>query len=87
MSVSERNGYILMDLIQPPPLRNVMMRQGKSTEADVISELGIYGIWISDGDVCLFNDEGGHLLRTKHTSSNEGGVAAGFAVLDSPFLI
>jgi hypothetical protein len=34
----------------------------------------------------LVNEEVGHLVRTKTSSSNEGGVAAGFAVLDSPLL-
>jgi hypothetical protein len=35
----------------------------------------------------LINKEAGHLVRTKTSSSNEGGVAAGFAVLDSPYLV
>jgi hypothetical protein len=35
----------------------------------------------------LLNTEAGHLVRTKSSSSNEGGVAAGFAVLDSPYLV
>ena len=35
----------------------------------------------------LLNQAGGHLLRTKSSDSNEGGVATGFAVLDSPVLI
>jgi glutathione synthase len=35
----------------------------------------------------LLNKEAGHLVRTKTSSSNEGGVAAGFAVLDSPYLV
>jgi glutathione synthase len=87
MSTEERNGFILMDLIKPPPLKNIMIRRGKAIESDVISELGVYGIWVSDGDVCLLNECGGHLLRTKSSLSNEGGVAAGFAVLDSPLLI
>lgn len=26
-------------------------------------------------------------MRTKRATSNEGGVAAGFAVLDSPYLV
>lgn len=30
--------------------------------------------------------QAGHLLRTKAATSDEGGVAAGFAVLDSPYL-
>jgi hypothetical protein len=34
----------------------------------------------------VINEEVGHLVRTKTSSSNEGGVAAGFAVLDSPLL-
>ncbi|KAJ2995175.1 hypothetical protein HDV02_001001 [Globomyces sp. JEL0801] len=87
LTEQERNGFILMDLIQPPPLRNVMIRKNVAIESDVISELGIYGIWVSDGEVCHLNTQGGHLMRTKSSSSNEGGVAAGFAVLDSPFLI
>lgn len=33
------------------------------------------------------NESVGHLLRTKLASSNEGGVAAGFAVLSSPLLL
>jgi len=33
------------------------------------------------------NKHGGHLLRTKAASSDEGGVAAGYAVLDSPLLV
>ena len=84
-----------------------MVRQGHLITGDVVSELGIYGIWIryvycdtsskgtsmtravihSEGDVVHMNESGGHLLRTKASSSNEGGVAAGFAVLDSPLLI
>jgi len=33
------------------------------------------------------NEHGGSLLRTKAASSDEGGVAAGYAVLDSPYLV
>lgn len=35
----------------------------------------------------MLNQEAGYLLRTKSSDSDEGGVAAGFAVLDSPILI
>eukprot|EP00897_Mesotaenium_endlicherianum_P003739 jgi/Mesen1/3393/ME000192S02564 len=38
------------------------------------------------GDKVILNKEAGHLLRTKTASSDEGGVATGFAVLDSPYL-
>ncbi|KAJ3049283.1 hypothetical protein HK097_009708 [Rhizophlyctis rosea] len=87
MTVQERNAYILMDLIRPPPLKNIMVRQGALIEGEVVSELGVYGLWVSDGDEIHLNEAGGHLLRTKASTSNEGGVAAGFAVLDSPLLV
>ncbi|RKO89857.1 glutathione synthetase, partial [Blyttiomyces helicus] len=87
MTVAERNAYILMDIIRPPPLRNLMVREGKLIHGEVISELGIYGIWVSEAEVVHLNEAGGYLLRTKAANSHEGGVAAGFAVLDSPFLV
>ena len=39
------------------------------------------------GEEVVMNECGGHLLRTKAATSDEGGVAAGFAVLDSPLLV
>lgn len=46
LSPQERNGFILMDLIKSPPLRNIMVRKETCIDANVISELGIYGIYI-----------------------------------------
>jgi glutathione synthase len=37
-------------------------------------------------DKVIINNQSGYLMRTKVSSSNEGGVAAGFAVLDSILL-
>uniref|UniRef100_A0A453HVV3 Uncharacterized protein n=1 Tax=Aegilops tauschii subsp. strangulata TaxID=200361 RepID=A0A453HVV3_AEGTS len=37
-------------------------------------------------DKVVINSQCGYLMRTKVSSSNEGGVAAGFAVLDSILL-
>jgi hypothetical protein len=34
----------------------------------------------------VINEQCGYLMRTKVSSSDEGGVAAGFAVLDSLYL-
>ena len=78
-----------MDLIQPPPAQNIMVRNCRLIEApEVVSELGIYGVWVSDGSALVhLNESGGHLLRTKTAASHEGGIAAGFAVLDSPCLV
>ena len=66
--------------------RSIMVRNGVATTAETLSELGIYGTLVRRGQQVLHNAEAGHLVRTKAASSNEGGVAAGFAVLDSPML-
>ena len=88
----ERNyrGYILMELIEPPPRQNSIFRNGEVKSGEVIGELGVYGIclWrngIAGGkdEVVLKNYEGGFLLRTKGRESEEGGVAAGFGAVDS----
>ncbi len=75
-----------MDLIQPPSMKNMILRQGELVKDEMVSELGIYGIFIGGEDV-IVNEVGGHLLRTKGKEVNEGGVATGFAVIDSPLLI
>ena len=102
----------------------MMLRDGQLLEAESLSELGVYGTFVRQGDDVLLNKQAGHLVRTKVSShwlvelfcplqhkagpvpvpicnlhalacigilqaatSNEGGVAAGFAVLDSPYLV
>lgn len=87
-------GHILMELIEPPLLRNSIFRNGEVTSGEVIGELGVYGVclWRHDrGEKgqreILENWEAGHLLRTKGRESEEGGVAAGFGAVDSVCLI
>lgn len=79
--------YILMTRIRPPIHRTLFCRNGEATWADSLSELGVYGALVAEGGVVTENVACGHLLRTKIASSNEGGVAAGYAVLDSPYLM
>ncbi|KND95106.1 Glutathione synthetase [Tolypocladium ophioglossoides CBS 100239] len=81
--------YILMELLTPPPVSNLILRNGKVEQGGVICELGIYGtcLWNqSTGDV-LHNEEAGYLLRTKGDKSEEGGVAAGYGCMDSCSLV
>ncbi|KAI0783471.1 glutathione synthase [Abortiporus biennis] len=94
LPVSERQAWIAMKLISTQQgLGNYLVRAGGGTESagkssEVISELGIFGWSLfggSDGQVV--EKEVGWLLRTKGKDSNEGGVAAGFSVLDSIVLI
>lgn len=79
--------FILMRRIRPPLNAALFMRLGAVTSAAALGELGVYSVFVSRGGELLANRAVGHLLRTKVASSNEGGVAAGFAVLDSPLLV
>lgn len=91
----ERNwrAHILMELIEPPALRNSILRNGEVKSGQVIGELGVYGVCLwrngegSRGGEVLENWEAGYLLRTKGRESEEGGVAAGFGAVDSACLV
>lgn len=80
--------YIVMEMIETPPQRNIILRNGETMEGGVICELGCYGavIWNAEGQV-LFSEELGTLMRTKGDQIEEGGVAAGFGAVDSPVLV
>ncbi|XP_068341512.1 glutathione synthetase, chloroplastic-like [Pyrus communis] len=78
--------YILMQRIFPTVSYTFLMREGVCYRDDTISELGVYGAYLRNKDKVILNDQCGYLMRTKVSSSDEGGVAAGFAVLDSLYL-
>ncbi|RPD66201.1 glutathione synthase [Lentinus tigrinus ALCF2SS1-7] len=90
---SEQEAWIAMELIKTPEgLGNYLVRAGSGTEgavkAEVVSELGIFGWALFGGpEKSIEEKEVGWLLRTKGKDSNEGGVAAGFSVLDSLVLV
>ena len=86
---SQWAGYILMELIKPPSNENTIVRGGELFPAEMVSELGIYGVilWDANTGKIMMNQEAGYLLRTKSTATDEGGVAAGFACIDSPYLV
>ena len=52
-------------------------------------ELGIFGVFLRSGKEKdpLRNEYAGYLLRVKPEESDEGGVAAGYAVLSCPLLV
>ena len=92
VSVKEHEGYILMSLIDTPKDRGAMMlRAGCGEEAQLmpqtVSELGIYGTILFGTKELEEQRSGGYLLRTKSSESNEGGVAVGFSVIDTPLLV
>ena len=84
-----------MDLIEPPEgVEAIMVKAGeeRGVRSEVVSELGVYGVMLfrrgQDGGAdVLVNETVGHLLRTKGRESDEGGVAVGFSVIDSPWLV
>ncbi|TVU23941.1 hypothetical protein EJB05_26330, partial [Eragrostis curvula] len=78
--------YILMQRIFPKASLTPLVRGGVCFEDLTISELGIYGGYLRNKDKVIVNNPSGYLMRTKVSSSNEGGVATGFAVLDSVYL-
>ena len=83
------SGYILMELIQPPSVEGMIVRNGRIAKGGVIGELGVYGaiIFRQDTGEPVYNTEAGWLLRTKGVESEEGGVAAGFGCVDGICLI
>ncbi|CAI5997705.1 unnamed protein product [Closterium sp. NIES-64] len=83
----ELAAFILMQRLFPPVHRSVLIRRCQHSWNDTLSELGVYGTYLRNGDKVVINAAAGHLLRTKTATSNEGGVASGFAVLDSPYLV
>lgn len=88
MSAVTLSGHILMERLRPDVTPALLVRGGAVSRADTVTEMGIYGLFIGDGkNAPLMNEAAGHLLRTKTLGVDEGGVAAGYAVLDSPLLI
>ncbi|XP_064610828.1 glutathione synthetase-like [Liolophura sinensis] len=87
-NTEERSAYIMMERIFPPAQKNYLLKAGAPVQlSGVLCELGIYGVFIGNGSTVVENRQVGHLLRTKTLGTNEGGVAAGFAGIDSPYLI
>ncbi|XP_057851930.1 glutathione synthetase, chloroplastic [Cryptomeria japonica] len=78
--------YILMQRIFPPIHTSYLVRDGYCQQTQTVSELGIFGAYLRNKENVLINNQSGYLMRTKVASSDEGGVAAGFAVLDSIYL-
>ena len=74
-----------MQRILPKRAPAVLVRDGHLTVGQAVSELGVYSTLLTGrGGKILRNAAAGHLVRTKLDGVDEGGVAAGFAVLSSP---
>ena len=81
--------YPIMERIRPPMIQAHMLKDGKLMKMMSLSEIGVFSCLIIDSkkvasgeDFILCNKNFGTLMRTKGSHSNEGGVNAGFAVID-----
>jgi glutathione synthase len=93
----EREAWIAMRLIEVPKgVKGWLVRAGsldfaatsqRAVQAEVVSELGIFGWALFGEGKVVEEEEVGWLVRTKGKDSNEGGVATGFSVLDSVLLV
>ena len=86
LSAEDRSAYILMQRIMPGLQASVMTRQGQLQVMNCLSEFGFYSVYVGDGRRVYMSQHAGHLVRTKAQGVDEGGVAAGYAVISSPFL-
>jgi len=86
-NAAELQEYVLMERFFPKAQKGLLLREGELLSGMVISELGIYSTFLGNKDEVCVNEYAGYLLRTKFKDVNEGGVAAGFAVLSSPILV
>ena len=88
LSAKELAGYILMERIYPKEVETVQVRNYESFRVKAICEIGIYSTFLHDGShrEPVIDRVSGTLLRTKQAEVTEGGVATGYAVLDSVVL-
>lgn len=94
MSYAERGAFILMQKILPPSTHGVLIRGGEIVyEGNTVCEVGVFSVSLreyssdnNEGKV-LMDKVGGHILRSKSVTTDEGGVAAGYAFLSSPRLV
>ena len=90
--VSYWSSYVLMERIQPPVSKNVLMGPAGVDGGQVVSELGIFGacLWRSTtekGFDLLQNSCAGWSFKTKHADVDEMSVVKGYGCFDTPRLI
>jgi hypothetical protein len=91
----ERAAWIAMELIRAPRgvgaylVRSAAAAEERVWKGAVVSELGVFGwaLFGAGGREGVAEACAGWLVRTKAEGVDEGGVAAGFSVLDSVLLV
>ena len=85
----ERSQFILMDRVNSPTVNNYMVHPNTNRvePRKTVSELGVFGVFISDVGEEVFDSSCGYLMRSKSVEDEEGGIMAGKAGVDTPYLI
>ncbi|XP_021354291.1 glutathione synthetase-like [Mizuhopecten yessoensis] len=87
-NLEERARYILMERILPWPQTSYLLKAGSEASLQtVVTEIGIFGVYMGTADKEIYNSVTGHVLRTKNVNSDEGGLMVGLSYMDTPFLI
>merc|ERR1711879_942256 len=83
--------YVLMERICAEPVPALFRRKDTLLQVDSDGELGFYTAYLAaaeaEGGHEVINSVSGAIIRSKPAESNEGGVCAGFGVLDMPLLV
>ncbi|CAG7966205.1 unnamed protein product [Penicillium olsonii] len=81
-----RSSYILMERIEPPLSRNLLVSRAGAQEGLVVSELGVYGTCLWKKTEALCNTCAGWSFKTKHADVDEMSVVKGYGCFDTPLL-
>ena len=83
LPTSEDRAWIAMKRIEAETAESLLVVQEQAQSRQSISELGIFGLLRAQSGDLRMNMPVGHLVRTKASDVNEGGVVAGYACLNS----
>jgi len=86
-SKEELSAFILMERLFPKFCATGFVKNGEVHVQDGLSEFGIYSVYLSDESSTIYSEQVGYLVRTKAVGVDEGGVAAGYSVLNSVRLV
>ncbi|CAJ1370664.1 unnamed protein product [Effrenium voratum] len=78
--------FVLMEKIVSPSMPAMLLKAGVATSVEAVSELGIFSAHLAV-DHEILSTVGGAMLRTKASSSEEGGVCAGHGAIDTPLVV
>lgn len=81
--------YSLMKRVFPIRFPANLLRNNQLWSGEAVSELGVFGkilVKFDSPNTLLANEEIGCMMRTKPHDTDEGGVNAGYAFVDSPYL-